>query len=100
LAVAVEDGRVVGFVSAVHYVHPDKPRPGAVVGLIKYGELLLDNQPRPSTRSSCSTDSAIQLGLTRGTFSALCCGFRWLVCPAPPNLLLLRMCLWSTLRLS
>ena len=27
LAVAVEDGRVVAFVSAVHYVHPDKPRP-------------------------------------------------------------------------
>ena len=27
LAVAVEDGRVVGFVSAVHYIHPDKPRP-------------------------------------------------------------------------
>jgi aminoglycoside 6'-N-acetyltransferase I len=27
LAVAVEDGRVVGFVSAVHYLHPDKPRP-------------------------------------------------------------------------
>jgi aminoglycoside 6'-N-acetyltransferase I len=27
LAVAVEDGCVVGFVSAVHYVHPDKPRP-------------------------------------------------------------------------
>jgi ribosomal protein S18 acetylase RimI-like enzyme len=27
LAVAVEDGLVVGFVSAVHYVHPDKPRP-------------------------------------------------------------------------
>jgi aminoglycoside 6'-N-acetyltransferase I len=27
LAVAVEDGWVVGFVSAVHYVHPDKPRP-------------------------------------------------------------------------
>jgi ribosomal protein S18 acetylase RimI-like enzyme len=25
--VAVEDGLVVGFVSAVHYVHPDKPRP-------------------------------------------------------------------------
>jgi hypothetical protein len=30
LAVAVDDGLVVGFVSAVHYVHPDKPRPGAV----------------------------------------------------------------------
>jgi ribosomal protein S18 acetylase RimI-like enzyme len=27
LAVAVEDNVVVGFVSAVHYVHPDKPRP-------------------------------------------------------------------------
>jgi GNAT superfamily N-acetyltransferase len=27
LAVAVEEGWVVGFVSAVHYVHPDKPRP-------------------------------------------------------------------------
>jgi aminoglycoside 6'-N-acetyltransferase I len=27
LAVAVEDGRVVGFASAVHYLHPDKPRP-------------------------------------------------------------------------
>jgi aminoglycoside 6'-N-acetyltransferase I len=27
LAVAVEDGWVVGFVSAVHYVHPDKQRP-------------------------------------------------------------------------
>jgi ribosomal protein S18 acetylase RimI-like enzyme len=27
LAVAIDDGLVVGFVSAVHYVHPDKPRP-------------------------------------------------------------------------
>ena len=27
LAVAVEDGVVVGFASAVHYVHPDKARP-------------------------------------------------------------------------
>ena len=27
LAVAVEDGVVVGFTSAVHYIHPDKPRP-------------------------------------------------------------------------
>jgi ribosomal protein S18 acetylase RimI-like enzyme len=27
LAVAVDDGQVVGFVSAVHYLHPDKPRP-------------------------------------------------------------------------
>jgi ribosomal protein S18 acetylase RimI-like enzyme len=27
LAVAVDDGLVVGFVSAVHYVHPDKARP-------------------------------------------------------------------------
>jgi GNAT superfamily N-acetyltransferase len=27
LAVAVDGGVVIGFVSAVHYVHPDKPRP-------------------------------------------------------------------------
>lgn len=27
LAVALADGQVVGFVSAVHYVHPDKPTP-------------------------------------------------------------------------
>jgi ribosomal protein S18 acetylase RimI-like enzyme len=27
LVVAVDNGQVVGFVSAVHYVHPDKPRP-------------------------------------------------------------------------
>jgi aminoglycoside 6'-N-acetyltransferase I len=27
IAVAVEDGVVVGFASAVHYVHPDDPRP-------------------------------------------------------------------------
>lgn len=27
LAVAVEDGEVIGFASGVHYVHPDDPRP-------------------------------------------------------------------------
>src|SRR6516165_12429688 len=27
LVVAVDDGQVVGFVSAVHYLHPDKPHP-------------------------------------------------------------------------
>ena len=27
LAVAADDGQVVGFVSAVHYLHPDKPHP-------------------------------------------------------------------------
>lgn len=27
LVVAIEAGTVVGFISAVHYVHPDKPRP-------------------------------------------------------------------------
>jgi aminoglycoside 6'-N-acetyltransferase I len=27
LVVAIDDGLVVGFVSAVHYVHPDKPLP-------------------------------------------------------------------------
>jgi aminoglycoside 6'-N-acetyltransferase I len=27
VAVAIDDGSVVGFVSAVHYIHPDKARP-------------------------------------------------------------------------
>ena len=27
LAVAIDESAVVGFVSAIHYVHPDKPRP-------------------------------------------------------------------------
>ena len=27
LAVAIDDGQIVGFASAIHYVHPDKPRP-------------------------------------------------------------------------
>jgi ribosomal protein S18 acetylase RimI-like enzyme len=27
LVVAIDNGQVVGFVSGVHYVHPDKPRP-------------------------------------------------------------------------
>lgn len=27
IAVAITDGLVVGFISAVHYVHPDKPKP-------------------------------------------------------------------------
>jgi aminoglycoside 6'-N-acetyltransferase I len=27
IAVAIEDGVVVGFASGVHYIHPDKPRP-------------------------------------------------------------------------
>jgi GNAT superfamily N-acetyltransferase len=27
LVVAIDNGRVVGFTSAVHYVHPDKPHP-------------------------------------------------------------------------
>ncbi len=27
IAVAIADGLIVGFVSAVHYVHPDKPKP-------------------------------------------------------------------------
>ena len=34
LAVAVEDGRVVGFASAVHYVHPDKPHPELWINVV------------------------------------------------------------------
>ncbi len=38
LAVAVEDGVVVGFVSAVHYVHPDKPRPELWINEVSVAE--------------------------------------------------------------
>lgn len=38
LAVAIEDGLVVGFVSAVHYVHPDKPRPELWINEVSVAE--------------------------------------------------------------
>jgi aminoglycoside 6'-N-acetyltransferase I len=38
LAVAVEDGVVVGFVSAVHYVHPDKASPELWVNEVSVAE--------------------------------------------------------------
>src|SRR6516165_10813660 len=38
LAVAVDDGLVVGFVSAVHYVHPDKPRPELWINEVSVAE--------------------------------------------------------------
>lgn len=38
LAVAIEDNLVVGFVSAVHYVHPDKPRPELWINEVSVAE--------------------------------------------------------------
>jgi aminoglycoside 6'-N-acetyltransferase I len=38
LAVAIDDGVVVGFVSAVHYVHPDKPRPELWINEVSVAE--------------------------------------------------------------
>jgi ribosomal protein S18 acetylase RimI-like enzyme len=38
LAVAVDAGVVAGFVSAVHYLHPDKPRPGLWVNELSVSE--------------------------------------------------------------
>jgi ribosomal protein S18 acetylase RimI-like enzyme len=38
LAVAIEDELVIGFVSAVHYVHPDKPRPEMWINEISVAE--------------------------------------------------------------
>jgi ribosomal protein S18 acetylase RimI-like enzyme len=38
LAVAIEDDRVVGFVSAVHYVHPDKARPELWINEVSVAE--------------------------------------------------------------
>ena len=40
LAAAIADGLIVGFISAVHYVHPDKPKP----------ELWINEVARPRTR--------------------------------------------------
>ena len=38
LAVAIDDDRVVGFVSAVHYVHPDKARPELWINEVSVAE--------------------------------------------------------------
>lgn len=38
LAVAIDDDLVVGFVSAVHYVHPDKPRPEMWINEVSVAE--------------------------------------------------------------
>ena len=38
LAVAIDGDRVVGFVSAVHYVHPDKPRPELWINEVSVAE--------------------------------------------------------------
>jgi aminoglycoside 6'-N-acetyltransferase I len=53
IAVAVDDGVVVGFVSAVHYVHPDKARP----------EMWINEVAVASTHR--------QRGLARGMLDAL-----------------------------
>ncbi len=38
LAVAIEDNLIIGFVSAVHYVHPDKPRPELWINEVSVAE--------------------------------------------------------------
>lgn len=38
IAVALDGGVVVGFVSAVHYVHPDKPNPELWINEVGVGE--------------------------------------------------------------
>lgn len=38
LAVAIDDGVVVGFVSAVHYLHPDKPSPELWINEVSVAE--------------------------------------------------------------
>ena len=45
LAVAIEDELVVGFVSAVQYVHPDKPRP----------EMWINEVSVSNRQDACST---------------------------------------------
>lgn len=38
LVVAVDDGAVIGMISAVHYVHPDKPRPEMWINEVAVGD--------------------------------------------------------------
>ena len=38
IAVAIDDGWVVGFASGVHYLHPDKPRPELFVNEVGVAE--------------------------------------------------------------
>jgi aminoglycoside 6'-N-acetyltransferase I len=38
LVVAFDNGQVVGFVSAVHYIHPDKPRPELWINEVSVSE--------------------------------------------------------------
>ena len=63
LAVAIEDGVVVGFASAVTYVHPDKPRPELWINEVGVapthqrrglGRRLLDALLDAGRRDNCS----------------------------------------------
>ena len=63
IAVAIDDGVVVGFVSAVHYVHPDKPQPELWINEVSVtethrgqglGRRLLDTVLAQATRLGCT----------------------------------------------
>lgn len=63
IAVAIDDGVVVGFVSAVHYVHPDKPQPELWINEVSVtethrrqgiGRRMLDMMLSQAIRLGCS----------------------------------------------
>lgn len=63
IAVAIDDGVVIGFVSAVHYVHPDKPQPELWINEVSVAEThrrqgigrrMLDMMLSQAIRVGCS----------------------------------------------
>ena len=63
LVVAIDEGVVVGFVSAVHYVHPDKPQPELWINEVsvaethrgqRIGRQMLDMMLSQAIRLGCS----------------------------------------------
>ena len=68
LVVAIEDGVVIGFASAIDYVHPDKPRP----------ELWIDEVGVAPERHGRGVGKAIVRGML-DVARALGCGEAWVL---------------------
>jgi GNAT superfamily N-acetyltransferase len=68
LAVAIDDGVVVGFASGVHYIHPDKPRP----------ELWVNEVGVASTHRGQGVGKAVMEALFEHA-RALGCGAAWVL---------------------
>ena len=61
LVVAVENGRVIGFASGVHYLHPDKPRPELWIN-----EIAVAPAARSRGVGRVLLDALLEIGRSRG----------------------------------